>query len=208
MPGGRPMAEELTRGVDPRLALWAGGFLAALALAVVAWRVWSKRRRRHEEPEPVNETAPEEPAEPLGTWARLRRSLAHGLDRAREGLHRLYRYHPRTVAAGFGLAFVQLLCRYSILPLAVVALAGPDARIFALYPLQGLLMMVAHALVLPGGGGSVELGGAAILALYLPAHLVGAAVLLWRLFTFHWNVFVGGTVFAATVTREGKRWTD
>ncbi|HMB55247.1 MAG TPA: lysylphosphatidylglycerol synthase transmembrane domain-containing protein [Thermoanaerobaculia bacterium] len=206
MPGGRPMAEELTAEVDPRLALWAGGFLAVLALAVVAWRLWSKRRQRNAEPE--SDTEPEAPAEHLGPWARFRRSLRHGLDRAREGLHRLYRHHPRTVAAGFALAFVQLLCRYSILPLAVVALTGPDARIFALYPLQGLLMMVAHVLVLPGGGGSVELGGAAILALYLPAHLVGAAVLLWRLFTFHWNVFLGGTVFAVTVAREGKRWAD
>lgn len=216
MPGGQPMAEELARGIDPRVAAWAGGILAALALAVAAWKFWSARRRRRPpsaaaaRPE-VDATSAAEPAEPArraGTWARLKGALAHGLDRAREGLHTLFRYHPRTIAAGFLLAFAQLLCRYSVLPLTVVALAGPDARIFALYPLQGLLMMAAHVLVLPGGGGSVELGGAAILALYLPAHLVGAAILLWRLFTFHWNVFVGGAVFAATVAREGKRLAE
>lgn len=46
MPGGQPMAEELARGIDPRVAAWAGGILAALALAVAAWKIWSARRRR------------------------------------------------------------------------------------------------------------------------------------------------------------------
>ena len=56
----------------------------------------------------------------------------------------------------------------------------------------------------------MELGAGVVLALFLPAPLVGAAVLLWRLFTFHWNLFVGGTVFAVALAREGGRlsWDD
>lgn len=139
-----------------------------------------------------------------GWLTRLRRRAAVALDRVRAGMAALFRYHPRTVAASFLLAFTQLLCRYSILPVVVVALAGPT-NVFALYPLQGLLLIVSNLLLLPGGGGTVELGAGAVLALFLPAHLVGAAVLLWRLFTYHWNLFLGGGAFFLTLVRERRR---
>jgi len=218
-PGSRPVVEQLTREMEPRLFVIAGGLLTLITLLAVFWRLSARRRRRREAAETVAETVEAgtgaagtrreteaEEAPPESFFARLRRSTGEGVHRARLGLKTLFRYHPRTVAASFVLAFVQLFCRYSILPLVVTALAGGPVNAFALYPLQGLLLMVAHVLVLPGGGGSVELGGAAALALFLPAHLVGAAVLLWRLFTFHWNLFLGGAVFSVTLAREGRRW--
>ena len=35
----------------------------------------------------------------------------------------------------------------------------------------------------------------------MPANLVGVAILLWRLFTYHFYLLFGGTVFAATFKR-------
>jgi hypothetical protein len=221
-PGSRPMVEKLSREMEPRLLIIAGGLAALITVLALLWRAAARRRRR---PAPgAEERAALEQASvaglgadadasegtdgggPKGLFARLKRTASEGIYRARLGLQTLFRYHPRTVAASFVLAFVQLFCRYSILPVVVTALAGGPVNAFALYPLQGLLLMVAHAVVLPGGGGSVELGAAAALALFLPAHLVGAAVLLWRLFTFHWNLFLGGAVFSFTLAREGRRW--
>lgn len=221
-PGSRDLMERLADEIDPRLGLTAGAFLTLVVVAAVLWRRLAARRGTEAAREPelvrqAEETLERETegretdgagaadeASSGGPLTRLRHRLGDALKRARSGLRTLFRHRRPTVAWCFLLAFLQLLCRYSILPLVVLTLVGPT-RVFLLYPLQGLLMIIAHFLVLPGGGGSVELGAGVVLALFVPASLVGAAVLLWRLFTFHWNLFIGGTVFFLALLREGGR---
>lgn len=229
-PGSRDLMERLADEVDPRIGMTAGACLALLVVGALLWRWLAARRGATavaREPEVVRlaeETLSETEADGAagragagedtgsasgGVFSRLRHRLRDSFQRARSGLATLFRHRRPTVAWCFLLAFVQLLCRYSVLPVVVLTLVGPT-RVFLLYPLQGLLMLIAHVLVLPGGGGSVELGAGVVLALFLPAPLVGAAVLLWRLFTYHWNLFVGGAVFAFGLAREGGRlsWDD
>lgn len=97
--------------------------------------------------------------------------------------------------------------------LAPATNTGLGRLLLALHPLQGLINGIAHAAVLPGGGGSAELGGGQALAFFLPTPQVIPAVLLWRLFTFHWNIFLGGLVLPAQglllakKLRKARAWT-
>lgn len=58
--------------------------------------------------------------------------------------------------------------------------------------LQGCLFFISLLVVVPGGGGSVELLSGAVLPLFAPVALVGPAVLLWRVATYHLYVLAGG----------------
>ena len=48
---------------------------------------------------------------------------------------------------------------------------------------------------LPGGGGGVELAMALLLGRFVPLSMVGVIAILWRFFTYHMNLMVGGAVF-------------
>jgi uncharacterized membrane protein YbhN (UPF0104 family) len=203
-PGRRALAERLGRGLtpylsrtsslpwDPRLALAALGLVGLLIAAGWAARRLGRRRRRAE--------TGGESAGRSSWWQRARGAA----QRVGSDLGTLVQRHPRTLGACFVLALAQLLLRYSILPLVALALVG-HAPVLLLYPLQGLILLLAHLAVLPGGGGSVELAGGLALALVLPPASVGPTVLLWRLFTFHWNVFAGGAAYLVTVASERRR---
>jgi uncharacterized protein (TIRG00374 family) len=88
---------------------------------------------------------------------------------------------------------VQWTCRYGVLPLTFHAL-GVDVPVLPLMLLQGCLFLLSLLVVMPGGGGSVELLSGALLPLFAPAALVGPAVLIWRVATYHLYVLAGGAM--------------
>ena len=143
-------------------------------------------------------------AERESRWQRWRGRSAQALARVREGLRALLRHNPRVLVACVVLGVVQVVCRYSVLPVLVLVLNG-GAPFFALYLLQAVLLTLSHALVVPGGGGGVELGAGALLPAFLPAGLAGIVVLLWRLFTYHLVLLAGGTVFFVTLLRRRRK---
>jgi glycosyltransferase 2 family protein len=56
--------------------------------------------------------------------------------------------------------------------------------------------------LLPGGTGGVELGFSALLALWLPATTLAAALIAWRCATYYWNLLAGGLPFMLLVGRH------
>jgi uncharacterized membrane protein YbhN (UPF0104 family) len=98
----------------------------------------------------------------------------------------------------------QIVTRYSVLPVLVWAFTGESSPSL-LFLVQGTVMAVAHVLVAPGGGGSVELGAGALLTAFLPSRLTGIVVILWRLYTYHLNLVVGGAVFFAWMGTRGRK---
>ena len=133
----------------------------------------------------------------------LGRRSRGGLENVRVRLAVL-RGHPRTLALCLLLAGAQIVARYSVLPVLVWAFTGESSP-FLLFLVQGTVMAVAHLLVAPGGGGSVELGAGALLTAFLPARLTGIVVILWRLYTYHLNLVVGGAVFFAWMGARGRK---
>ena len=127
---------------------------------------------------------------------RWRRRAAVAAGRLGRGVRTLLRLHPGLLAASVVLAVIQWSCRYSILPI-VLGILGAGVDPLPLVYLQGLLLLGGTLVALPGGGGTVELTAGAALALFVPGGLVGAAVLIWRFFTFHLYLLGGAAALAA-----------
>ena len=134
----------------------------------------------------------------LGSRIRLfRKKMLHGVRQGRTAVALIFRNHRGALAVNLALTAVQFCSRYSILPIAIWLL-GIEINPIPLIVMQGALYVISMVLVAPGGGGSVEVLAAVALPQLMPVNLVGIAILLWRLFTYHFYLIVGGSVFAVT----------
>ena len=82
------------------------------------------------------------------------------------------------------------------IPLILYGLNVPDA--FSLIPLafaaQVIISIVMVVPITPGASGVAELSSTALLATFVPLHLVGIVVICWRAVTYYLNVVVGAVV--------------
>ncbi|MBN2161966.1 MAG: flippase-like domain-containing protein [Pontiellaceae bacterium] len=130
----------------------------------------------------------------------LQQKMLKGFRQGRTATSIIFRNHRASLMLNQCLAAVQFTSRYSVLPLSIWLL-GIEVNPLPLILVQGVLFMISIAIVVPGGGGSVEGLGAFVLAPFVPASLVGVVILLWRIFTYHFYLFFGGTIFALTFRR-------
>ena len=105
--------------------------------------------------------------------------------------------------ASFGVASLQWLCRYGVLPLLVLAFA-PARNPLPLLAVQGFIFSFSLLLVAPGGGGGVEVITALVLQHFVPVSAVGVVLLLWRFYTFHLYLLGGGVAFFFTCSRLAR----
>lgn len=131
----------------------------------------------------------------------LRMQATRTLRRMREAVKLLWLRRRSAVALNFLVASVQWTCRYSLLPLVLLA-AGTAVNPLPLFLVQGLLFMLSMLVVAPGGGGAVEVLAALILPAFVPLPLVGVVVLVWRFFSYHLYLLGGGTAFFLAGRRE------
>lgn len=96
--------------------------------------------------------------------------------------------------ASFLLAAVQISCRYGVMPMVLLAF-GHEVNPLTLILFQGIIFALSLLVLLPGGGGSVELATSVILPLVAPRAIPGPVVVIWRFFTYHLYLLVGGLVF-------------
>lgn len=207
----RAVLAEMVRGEATRqAALPLLAALAVLAAVGLALRWWLGRPRRRGRGAATAGVGAARGAAKRPRRVSLRRRLAGLARRSRGALERVrtrlavLRHHPHTLALCLLLAAAQIVARYSVLPLLVWAFTGESSP-FLLFLVQGTVMAISQILVAPGGGGSVELGAGALLLAFLPAHLTGIAVLLWRLFTYHLNLLVGGLAFFTWLGGRGRK---
>ena len=126
---------------------------------------------------------------------RLRYRLARGLIQFRHAVRLL-------LGMGLGrLVLLYLFCvghwmlRYGILPM-ILWFLGEAVPWGYLFVMQGLLLFLGQVIVLPGGGGGVEIAFSAMLAPYLDPTTTATTLLLWRFCTFYWYLIAGAPVFA------------
>jgi uncharacterized protein (TIRG00374 family) len=86
------------------------------------------------------------------------------------------------------------LPRYLVL-VAVIYLIGKSVPLAYLFVVQGLMNLGGQLFVLPGGGGGVEAGYAALLSPYLGTEALAFTILVFRTYTFYWFLLVGGPIF-------------
>lgn len=159
---------------------WLGWGAAAAALgAGLVWWIWRRRRP--------------------GGWVDR---LGESARRTAGNIAAFWRRGKLRFLAVVAVGALQWTCRYGVLPLTFFAL-GVKAPILPLMLLQGGLFLVSLLVVLPGGGGSVELLSAVILPLLAPAAVVGPAVLIWRVSTYHLYVLAGGLALWTRLRADG-----
>lgn len=129
-----------------------------------------------------------------------RQKLQKGFRQGKTATLLIFQKHRAALVVNFLLTAIQFTSRYSVLPLAI-RLLGVPVDPLPLIVMQGALYLVSMIAVAPGGGGSVEVLAALALPQIIPPHLTGAAILLWRLFTYQFYLFAGGAVFAKTFKR-------
>jgi len=130
--------------------------------------------------------------------------------RVRSGVHQatgsaayLYRQEWPALIGMFGLACLQWCCRYGVLPLLLLSLST-HRNPFPLLVLQGILFGISFLLVVPGGGGVIEMLSVMVLPLFVPRALIGMALLIWRFFTYYVHLLIGGAVFLNTIHNLGR----
>ena len=196
--------------LSPRRAALGLGLLAALVLAAwVVRRLWRGA---------VGALAGTRHGRRLRLGARLRLAEARLKSGVRHAWHAagvLFGGRKMYLAGDFALTAVQWSCRYGVLPLLLLG-CGTDLNPLPVMILQGLLFMTSLVLVVPGGGGGIELLSVFILPALVPTAVVGMVVLLWRFCTYHLYLVAGGLVFFWTVhhiervfpAEEAKAATD
>lgn len=86
------------------------------------------------------------------------------------------------------------LLRYGVLPVLLLCL---DIHIpwAYLFMVQGVVLFAGQIAMLPGGGGSVELGLGLFLSPFLTPAVTAAVLLAWRGFTYYGALLVGAPLF-------------
>jgi len=137
-------------------------------------------------------------------WAaRFRFTLARKIISLRSAMTVLLRLPRRRLLRLYLYTAGHWAFRYGILPV-LLWLLGESVPLAYLFLVQAALLFGAHAIFLPGGGGGVELGFAALLGPYLGPD-VGAVVLLaWRFCIFYWYLVAGAPVFTVQTGRAAR----
>ena len=133
----------------------------------------------------------------------IRWSFARSYRRVITSLRFIFLRRKGALFLDFLLASVQWCCRYSLLPLVLVAF-GTTANPLPLFLVQGILFSLSLLIVLPGGGGSVEVFAGIILPQFAPVALVGVILMTWRFFSYHLYLLGGGFVFFWTCSRLNR----
>lgn len=169
--------------------------LMALALiALLAVRIWRRGGWKHRCQRWAGAFAWGRKRRLPGRLRLIWRNMARSL-RDMAGVTRfLLAQRRRALLLNFALASVQWLCRYGVLPLLLYGF-GTTMNPLPLLLIQGFLFFISLAIVLPGGGGGVEVLTAIILPFFVPLAQVPLVVLLWRFFTYYLYLLGGGIVF-------------
>ncbi|MDT8894147.1 lysylphosphatidylglycerol synthase transmembrane domain-containing protein [Halomonas sp. I1] len=131
---------------------------------------------------------------------RRRRWLARRLIGCRRALIATLCLPPTRLAAILGLCAAHWLLRYSLLYLAVLGVGGQVEWAWT-FLTQMLAMAASQVSILPGGAGAAELGVGALLMPLMPATQAAAAVVVWRLVTYHLYLLAGAPAFALLMGR-------
>jgi uncharacterized protein (TIRG00374 family) len=149
-------------------------------------------------------------------WPPLRRQLLRvRFVRRRRTLLRTFRTHliadlgrlcngsPLVTLALACTVAAQWLARYGALWLALAALGHP-LHFGLVFAAQSVALHIAQWTGVPGGVGSGDVALAGALSPWAPLAVLGPALLLWRLTTFHAVLLIGAIAFACDRRRIGS----
>jgi len=111
-----------------------------------------------------------------------------------------------TLAAMLALTTLHWLLRYSLLYLAVIGIGGHADWLWT-FLTQMLAMAASQFSFLPGGAGAAEVGVGSLLLPLMGREQAAAAVLVWRLISYHLYLAAGAPLlllYSARLLRQRK----
>lgn len=101
------------------------------------------------------------------------------------------------------LTLLQLLFYYAIPYFILLALGQSHVKLIFVMSLHILIVMVISLFPIPGGAGGAEVGFSMIFSSFLPnAGALVLAMLIWRIITYYFGLFVGIIAFNIPVQRS------
>ncbi|ALM54550.1 lysylphosphatidylglycerol synthase transmembrane domain-containing protein [Halomonas huangheensis] len=131
---------------------------------------------------------------------RRRRWVVRRLLRCRHALVVTLRLPRHILIAIFLLCCIHWLLRYSLLYLAVLGVSGHADWAWT-FLVQMLAMAASQLSILPGGAGAAEVSVGALLLPIIDREQAAAAIVIWRLVSYHLYLVAGAPVFALSVSR-------
>jgi uncharacterized membrane protein YbhN (UPF0104 family) len=133
-------------------------------------------------------------------WDAILRPLRH----LRANISKLRDARWWVMASALGFSVLHILMRLAILPIVVYALGvrGPLGP-FVMWPLA--ILYGSAAAPAPAGGGLIEVAFREALGGHIPARVLGAALLWWRVYTFYILLVCGALVAGGVVMRALRR---
>lgn len=124
---------------------------------------------------------------------RLSRSIDREIDEFHESIY-LFATQARSGLI-FGIAYTVIywIVDFCSLPAVLIGLNQPPSILFS-FAAQVLLLIIAVAPLTPGASGVAEIAAATLFSAFMPAGIIGIAVIGLRAFTFYTNILVGGFV--------------
>lgn len=123
--------------------------------------------------------------------------MSESIDREIDEFHESIYLFATEARAGliYGIAYTILywIVDFSSLPAVLMGLNQPPSILFS-FAAQVLMLLVAVAPLTPGASGVAELTAATLFSVFMPAGIIGIAVIGLRAFTFYTNILVGGFV--------------
>ena len=178
---------QIQRSDHPEFRGWAGVVIIAL-LVIISSFLWQRKR--------IMQILPRSLRLYLGGLTiRLKNTARKHIVEIRETFALILSNHRMDYLAVIGLATIQWSCRYGVL-WVILKLLGADINPIVIMLIQGSLFMLGLLIVVPGGGGSVELLTSILLAPMVGAPIATTAVVIWRFFTYYAYLISGGVAFA------------
>ncbi|MBB3183162.1 uncharacterized protein (TIRG00374 family) [Halomonas fontilapidosi] len=148
-------------------------------------------------------------ASPVARWlsGARRRWLVRRLLTCRQALRATLRLPVATLLAMLGLTTAHWLLRYSLLYLAVLGVGGHADWLWT-FLTQTMAMAASQFSFLPGGAGAAELGVGGLLLPLMAREKAAAAVLVWRLVSYHLYLAAGAPVFLLWAYRLTRRTSN
>lgn len=124
---------------------------------------------------------------------RLSESIDGEIDEFHESIYLFATEARAGLIYGIAYTVIYWIVDFCSLPAVLMGLNQPPSIMFS-FAAQVLLLIVAVAPLTPGGSGVTEIAAATLFSVFMPAGIIGIAVIGLRAFTFYANILVGGFV--------------
>ena len=177
----------IVRGLLATVAVYSIGVLGAGAIA------WMMAKRGAKGPPPA-------PMRWVGINAGIWRKVQLALRSLRDSIGALQNAHWGYMGLALLASILHVLGRLLPLPI-IVRSYGEGAPLSALVLWPMALLYGAAVAPAPGGGGVVEFAFKAALGSVLPARLIAASLIWWRVYSFYIYIVIGAVAAGRTVMR-------